>query len=164
MLTSIVEAASGRSFLDYLRSGILHPAGLTDVYIGATAASGRRPGEVSHDHPGVSWSMLQPAANVMVPNTYGGTFPLENGERSGGLVTSAPTVARFISRHAVWEFGGRKGGTRYGTLDGTTSGAVSRGGRIDFAYVFNRRVTDPEHGSITNAINQYLDSHPGILG
>jgi CubicO group peptidase (beta-lactamase class C family) len=108
LLTSIVEAASGSSYLDYLRSEILQLEGLTDVYIGATAASGRRSGEVSYDHPSVSLSMLQPTANVMAPNTYGGAFTLENGEGSGGLVTSAPTVARFISQHAVWEFGGRK--------------------------------------------------------
>ena len=84
----------------------------------------------------------------------------ENNAGSGGLVSTAPTTARFISHHAVWGLGGRTVGTRHGSFDGTTSGARSRPDDIDFAYVFNRRVTDDEHNGITKAIDAYLDAHP----
>ena len=47
VLTSIVEKASGRSFIDYLRQDVLPPFNITDVQLGATAANSRRPDEVS---------------------------------------------------------------------------------------------------------------------
>lgn len=103
--------------------------------------------------------MLQPTATIRLPAVYG-TFALENNAGSGGLVSTAPTTARFISRHAVWGLGGRSVATRHGTFDGTTSGARSRPDGVDFAYVFNRRVTGGEHDGITNDIDAYLDAHP----
>jgi hypothetical protein len=72
-------------------------------------------------------------------------------------------VARFIATHAVWNVGGRELATRYGTLDGTTSGAVSRGDGLDLGYAFNRRVTDAEHDQITAGINGYLDAYGARL-
>ena len=112
--------------------------------------------------------MLQPTTQVWEPVAYGGDFTLENGEGSGGLLTSAPTIARFIATHPVWNedaahLTGRELATRYGTLDGTTSGAVSRPDGLDVGYAFNRRVTDAEHDQITAGINGYLDVHGGAL-
>jgi CubicO group peptidase (beta-lactamase class C family) len=159
LLTSVIEAAAQRPYLDFLRYEVLASEGLTDIWVGATAASGQLPREVRYDHPGVGLSVLQPAAIVRLPAAYG-TFALENNPGSGGLVSTAPTVARFISRHAVWGLGGRSVATRHGAFDGTTSGARSRPDGLDFAYVFNRRVTGDEHDGITNAIDAYLNAHP----
>jgi hypothetical protein len=47
---------------------------------------------------------------------------------------------------------------RDGAFDGTTSIAKSRGDRIDFAVIFNRRVSGSAHNDITNAIEGYLDT------
>ncbi len=164
VLTSVVEAASGRPYLDYLRRNVLQRERIADVYVAATPHMGTWPGEApGYDHPGVGLSLLAPAAEVWEPNAYGGDFILENGEGSGGLVTSARTIARFIARHAVWNAGGRELATRYGTLDGTISGAVSRSDNLDLGYVFNRRVTDAEHDQITTEINGYLDAHGAAL-
>lgn len=159
LLTSVIEAASQRPYVDFLRSEVLAPAGLADVWVGATGASNQLPGEVRYDHPGIGLSVLQPTAMIRVPAAYG-VFALENNAGSGGLVSTAPTIARFISGHAVWGLGGRSVATRYGEFDGTTSGARSRLDGVDFAYVFNRRVSDDEHDSITEAIDAYLDAHP----
>ncbi len=82
---------------------------------------------------------------------------LEVGEGAGGLVTSTGSVARFIGTHAVWNVGGRASGVRHGTLDGTCSGAVSRDDGLDFAYAFNRRVSDADHDGITAALQGVLD-------
>ncbi|MGE0469556.1 MAG: serine hydrolase [Nitrospira sp.] len=159
LLTSVIEAASQRPYLDFLRNEVLAPEGLSDVWIGATATSGQLPGEVRYDHPGIGLSVLQPTADVRLPAAYG-TFALENIPGSGGLVSTAPTVARFISRHAVWGLGWRTVATRHGNFDWTISGARSRPDGIDFAYVFNRLVTYDEHNGITTAIDAYLDAHP----
>lgn len=159
LLTSVIEAASQRPYLDFLRYEVLTPEGFTDVWIGATTASGQLPGEVRYDDPGIGLSVLQPTATVRLPAAYG-SFALENNAGSGGLVSTAPTIARFISRQAVWGLGGRSVATRHGTFDGTTSGARSRPDGVDFGYVSNRRVTDDEHNGITKAIDAYLDAHP----
>jgi CubicO group peptidase (beta-lactamase class C family) len=164
VLTSVVEKASDRSYLDYLRQQILQPMGIHDVHVAATvhaSIAGEVPG---YDHPGIGLSVLQPAAQVWEPVAYGGGFKLENGEGSGGLLASAPTIARFIATHPVWNedaahLTGRELATRYGTLDGTTSGAVSRPDGLDVGYAFNRRLTDAEHDQITAGINGYLDVH-----
>jgi N-acyl-D-amino-acid deacylase len=159
LLTSIVERASGQGFVDFVRREVLAPMGLADLWAGASTLAGRVPDEVRYDHPGVGLTVLQPTAQTLVPNVYG-TFALENSEGTGGLVSTAPTVARFITRHAVWDGGPRLVATRHGTFDGATTGARSRPDNLDFAYLFNRRVTDPEHDGITNAIDAYLTAHP----
>jgi CubicO group peptidase (beta-lactamase class C family) len=161
LLTSIIERASGHGYLDELNSGLLNPMGIHDVFISATAVGSRRPNEVSsYDHPGIKLSQIDVATDTFAPNAYGGDFVLESGEGPGGLLTSAPSIARFIAHHAVWNVGGREIGTRYGTLDGTCTGAFSRGDGLDVAYLFNRRVTDTEHDDITAAINKVLDLNP----
>ena len=164
VLTSVIEAASGRPFLDYLQSEILSPLGIHDVHVAATPHNGRRADEIaSYDDPGIGDSLLQPTLDVREPKAYGGSFVLENGEGAGGLVTSARSIARFIATHAVWDSGGRQLATRYGTLDGAISGAVSRPDGLDFGYTFNRRVTDAEHDQITNGIHTYLNAHGASL-
>ncbi|HET7231421.1 MAG TPA: serine hydrolase [Longimicrobium sp.] len=168
VLTSVIERASGRSYLDFLRREVLAPMGITDMHVAATrnaSIAGEVPG---YDDPGIGPSQLQPAANVWEPAAYGGDFVLENGEGSGGLRTSAPTLARFIATHPVWNqdhfhVAGRELATRYGTLDGTCSGAQSRGDGLDVGYVFNRRVSGAEHDHVTALIGGYLDAHGSAL-
>lgn len=160
LLTSVIEAAAGVGFVQLVRNELLAPLNLMDLWSGATALSGRLPAEVFYDHPAAGLSVLQPAATVWAPTAYGGAFALEGGEGTGGLVSTAATVAKFIGTHAVWGMGGRRPGSRrYGTLDGTCTGAESRGDGIDFAYLFNRRVAVPDQDVFTNAIDAYLNTH-----
>jgi CubicO group peptidase (beta-lactamase class C family) len=133
VLTSIVEAAAGVPYLDYLRSVVLSPENISEVFLGATSSTARLPNEVpTYDHPGVSPSLLDMAADAIAPNAYGGQVLTENSEGVGGLITSTGTVARFLGTHAVWDIGGRQAGTRYGEMDGTGAGAVSRNDEFDF--------------------------------
>ncbi len=164
VLTSIIERASGRSITSYLQSALLAPLGINDLFVAATGAGARRPGEISgYDHPGVKDSQLNVAPGAVEANAYGGDFVLEVGEGAGGFVTSTATIARFIGTHAVWDVGPRAPAVRHGTLDGTCSGAISRRDGIDFAYAFNRRVTDTEHDGITAAIDAVIDRHAATL-
>jgi CubicO group peptidase (beta-lactamase class C family) len=157
LLTSIVEAASGHPYLPFVHHEILAPLGLSDVWNAATGVGGTITREVRYDHPGSGLSVLQPAANVWAPNAYGGAFALENGEGSGGLISTVETMARVISHHAVWGAGGRTPGLRrYGILDGTMAGAASRHDQIDFVYAFNRRVSIEEQEAFTNAFDVHL--------
>jgi CubicO group peptidase (beta-lactamase class C family) len=164
VLTSIVEKASGRTFIDYLRNEVLPPFGIHDVQVGATAANMRKPNEVSsYDDPGFSPSQTDMAVDAIAPNAYGGTFALENGEGEGGLIMSTGTVARFLATHAVWDIGPRQPGfTRYGKFSGTGAAAVSRPDGLDFAYAFNYQVDDPEHDALVKQIHAILDRHLSV--
>ena len=164
VLTSIVEKASGRTFIDYLRNEVLPPFGIHDVQLGATAANMRKPNEVSsYDDPGFSPSQTDMAVGAIAPNAYGGTFALENGEGEGGLIMSTGTVARFLATHAVWDIGPRQPGfTRYGEFSGTGAAAVSRPDGLDFAYAFNYQVDNPEHDALVKQIHAVLDRHLGV--
>jgi CubicO group peptidase (beta-lactamase class C family) len=164
VLTSIVEAASHLPFRDYVVRTVLGPFGVNDLLVGATAAGARLAGEVpTYDHPGVSPSQIDMSAAAIAPNTYGGQVVTENSEGVGGLITSTGTVARVLSRHAVWNIGGRELGTRYGEMDGTGAAAVSRGDGLDFSYAMNRRVTTPEHDDLKGQIERFLDVHGARL-
>jgi CubicO group peptidase (beta-lactamase class C family) len=164
VLTSIVERAAGRPYLDYLRQQVLAPLNINDVQLGATAANARRPHEVaSYDHPGVSPSEADMTADAIAPNAYGGQVVTENSEGVGGLIMSTGTIASFLAMHAVWNIGARELGTRFGEMDGTDAGATSRGDGLDFAFAFNRRVSNPELNVFNGQIDLFLDRHRGHL-
>jgi CubicO group peptidase (beta-lactamase class C family) len=162
VLTSIVEHAAGRTYLDFVQREVLAPRGLSDMWLGATALGGRMPMEVFYEHPSVDLSVLQPTSNVRLPNAYGGKFCLESGEGSGALVSTAYTIAEFITQHAVWGAGGRQTTgrpRRYGLLDGSAAAAESLNSGIDYCYIFNRRILDTEHDMLTDAMKAYIDAH-----
>jgi CubicO group peptidase (beta-lactamase class C family) len=164
VLTTIVEQASGQSFIDYLRQAVLADAGITRVWLAATRSDARRPDEVAtYDHPGVNDSQIDMTPGAMAANAYGGQVVTENSEGVGGLLASTGAVARTIGTHAVWDIGGRQLATRYGEMDGTGVGAVSRADGLDFAYAFNRRVTTAEHDGIKGQIDGFLDEHGSRL-
>jgi hypothetical protein len=48
-------------------------------------------------------------------------------------------------------------------MDGTMSGAISRGDDIDHAYIFNRRVADAEQNAFTDQLDALLDRLGGAL-
>ncbi|WP_020160065.1 serine hydrolase [Methylobacter marinus] len=163
VLTSVVEAASNLPYLDYLRRELLMPLNIHDVDLGATRSGVRRPHEVAtYDHPGVGPSQIDMTATAIAPNAYGAQVITENSEGVGGLVASTGSIARFIATHAVWDMGPRQLATRYGEMDGSGAGAVSRHDGLDFAYAFNRRVTTAEHDGIKGQIDLFLDQH-GIM-
>ena len=87
VLTSIVEKASGSSFIEFLNFELMGPLGIGDVDVGATAENGRKPKEVSsYDDEGASPAQTDMRPDAVAPNAYGGTFVLENGEGAGGLI------------------------------------------------------------------------------
>jgi CubicO group peptidase (beta-lactamase class C family) len=169
VLTSVVERASGLPFVAALGRHLLHELDIHDVEVAATALDARQPDEVAtYDDAVLHDSQLDLAPNVLAPGAYGGDFVLENGEGAGGLMTSAPSIVRLIARYPVWNadklhLTGRELATRYGILSGTSSGATSRPDGLDFAFLFNRRVTDAELDEILLAIHTVLNVHGRAL-
>ncbi|MFC6015716.1 serine hydrolase [Plantactinospora solaniradicis] len=165
LLTAVVERASGLPFIGALDRYVLAEMDIRDVAVGATAVRARQPGEVvGYDHADVHASQLDLAPDALAPNAYGGDLVLETATGSGGLITSAPSITRVIARYPVWNadrthLTGREVGTRYGATDGTSSGATSRSDGLDFAFLFNRRVSDAERGEIRDAVNAVLHVH-----
>lgn len=169
LLTSVVEQASGLPFAAALERHVLRELDIHDVEVAATALGARQPDEVAtYDDDAVHASQFDLAPLALAPNAYGGTFVLENGEGSGGLMTSAPSIVRLIARYPVWNadklhLTGRELATRSGRFAGTSSGATSRADGLDFAFLFNRSVTDAEFNEILHAIHTVLSAHSRAL-
>lgn len=167
VLTSIVEKASGSSFIEFLNFELMGPLGIGDVDVGATAENSRKPKEVaSYDDVGVSPSQTDMRPDVVAPNAYGGTFVLENGEGAGGLITSTGTIARFLGTNAVYGVGPRptvSNGGRYGGLAGSGAAAVNRLDGLDFAFAFNRSVDYADYNILAAQINGIIDRHSKLV-
>jgi CubicO group peptidase (beta-lactamase class C family) len=163
ILTSVVErAVPGTDFLTFLHREILGPRGLTDLFVGRTTRSGVLPGEVTYDAEGTGLSRFEPDLDKQEPVAYGGDFILENSEGTGGLVSTALTMARLISQSAVWGTGGRAVGRRYGSFPGSWTCAKSLANGTDFVFMFNRDVSAEAKDSFTEHLAQFLDPdhHP----
>ena len=169
LLTSIVEQASGLPFVTAVQRDVLSELGIHDVALATTAVGARQPDEVpTYDHADVHASQLNYAPDALAPNAYGGDFVLETGPGSGGLLASAASIAKLIARYPVrnadaTHLTGREVGARYGTWDGTSSGATSRADGLDFAFLFNRRVIDAERDEFRDAIDTVLNAHGRVL-
>jgi CubicO group peptidase (beta-lactamase class C family) len=139
LLGLVVERASGQSFTDFVRQSILAPLGVTDVFLALTLKTQRHAGEVFYEDRGIGLTAVEPDSNALVPSAYGG-FITETMDAGGGLIASAPAVARFVHSHAVWGVGGRSpGAARTGTMAGTRTRAGSRPNGYDYAFLFNTR-------------------------
>ena len=102
--------------------------------------SPRDPREVYYDDPRARGpTALNPRSNAILPAAYGGgDFITDICDSDGGLMTSAETLAHFISQNAVWGFEDARGcPARSGNMDGTSSYATSLENGIDCAYVMN---------------------------
>lgn len=141
LLGMVVEKVTGKHFVQFLREGPLSQDGTHDVFLSHTNAQKRLPDEVWYEDPHKGPSALEPRSNVKVPYPYGGEgWMTERMDSGGGLATTAATLAKFISKHAVWDLGGRAPGSeREGSMAGTTSYAFSRPNGVDCALIFNTR-------------------------
>lgn len=162
LLGMVVEAASGLPFVDYLRSSVLAPLGLSDVAVSRMLAGPAWPNEVGYDEPNIGATPFDPASSGLVPAVDGGEGLItEVFDAPSGLMTTAQTMARFIHTNAVWGMGGRAPGFgRSGSEAGSSSLAVSTTDNVDWAYIFNTRwsledrtVTNPD-GTSTAALDK----------
>jgi len=163
LLGLVVEKASGKRYVDFVRSAPLNRDGTEDVFLAHTSVAAKLPREVWYEDAGRGPSALQPRSNTVVPNPYGGEgYMTELMDSGGGLATTAGTLARFLSKHAVWGMGGRAPGfERSGGMAGTSSYAFSRPNGVDCACIFNTRSFrngDQSYNDLINRLRGLLDS------
>jgi hypothetical protein len=162
-----------------VKTALLQPAGISEVEVISTLASGRTNNEAIVEDEFMGQSPLDLASQLYIPNVYGGDGEInEVGDANAGTGASAHALTQFIHLHKVWGNGPRPAnGTfgwlaRAGSTPGASSLAVSRGDGIDWAYTINTRnwppATSPtldDLGGLTppapaNSITHLLDTTP----
>jgi CubicO group peptidase (beta-lactamase class C family) len=163
---AVVEKVTNMSYFDYVRTTLLQPAGISEVLVFPTLASGRTGNEAICEDEGLGLSPIDLASQLLVPSVYGGDGEInEVGDPNDGTGASAHALTQFIHLHAVWGNGPRAAGAaRSGSTPGASSLAVSRGDGVDWAYVINTRdwppATSPSLDDLGNSITHLLDTTP----
>src|SRR5262245_31155863 len=147
VLGRVLEAVAKKPYAECLEQTILRPLGVKDVKPGRTAAADRDPREVWY------------------PQVKDADFSLEAMDSAGGLIASAPALARFM--RAFWltgeprKTGGREDWTVFGSLPGTTALARQRPDGTDVAVLLNnRREKDyqADNKVLEKAIDEAIDA------
>jgi CubicO group peptidase (beta-lactamase class C family) len=170
LLGMVVEAVSGKSFIDYLRSAVLAPIGLTDD-VAVSQMVSPASNEVGYDEPNLGPTPFAPNTNTLVPAVNGGEGLITQVfDAPSGLMTSAQAMATFIHSNAVWGIGGRAAGSaRSGSEAGSSSLAFSRGDGVDWTYIFNTRwslegrMVTEAGGKTVSALNKLGDDITSLL-
>jgi N-acyl-D-amino-acid deacylase len=144
LLGRVIEKVSGQSYLDYLRTAVLEPAGAKGVALGRTLPADRNPREPFYSDPNRVRNVMRPESKDKVPEPDGG-FCLEALDSHGGLIASAADVARFLTAFAL--DGGPAAdppaaGAIFGSLPGTHTMALLRADGVRIVVLFNQRA-DP---------------------
>ncbi len=164
LLAAVADAVTPqRDYYQYLRAELLQPAGITEVGIFSTLASGRTSQQAIAEDPALGPDALNPGSPLLVPDVYGGDGEInEIGVANDGLGASARAMAQFAHLHAVWGNGGRAPGYgREGSTPGASTFVWSRPDGVDAALVLNTR-TWPA-GAPGNLVDQLQKTIDGLL-
>ena len=124
VLGRVIERAAGTRYIDYVRDKLLGPYGIEDVLLGNVGEGTRVAREVDY------------------PNGAS-AFNTVTGDSAGGLIASAPALARFLQHY--WLGGApRKPGTRgswtfFGSLPGTSAMVRQLPSGVNYAVLMNAR-------------------------
>lgn len=95
-LGKVIQAATGKSYENFVRDEVLRPVGITDMHIGRSYLSDRRTNEVKYYES--EESKMIPAfdgSGRMVPKPYGGN-PIELLGAAGGWIASSAELAKLM--------------------------------------------------------------------
>lgn len=163
---AVVEKVTGMKYMDYVKTALLQPAGITEVAVFPTLASHRAANEAICEDEGLGFNPIDLASQLLLPAVYGGDGEInEVGDPNDGTGASAQAMVQFIHLHAVWGNGPRSPGFgRGGSTPGASSSATSRWDGVDWAYVINTRdwplSTSPTLVDLGDSINHILDTTP----
>ena len=94
ILGRLIEAATGMTYEEFVQSELLHPCGITDMYIGTGPLSGRREREVTYYNGEGTVESLY-GGNEAVEWPYGG-FCVESLDAAAGWVATACDLVTFL--------------------------------------------------------------------
>jgi CubicO group peptidase (beta-lactamase class C family) len=139
ILGRVIEKVTGATYESNARA-LLKPLGVTSVALGRSLPEKRNPLEPFYADVGMATNAITGAGKVDWPD---GGFVLEMMDSHGGLIASAPDLARFL--HAYWISGEpRKGGpgdaAAFGSLPGTFAMVRQRPDGTNIVALFNRRI------------------------
>ena len=97
VLGRVIEKLTGKSYGDFVKEGVLAPAGIKSMRLGRSLEAGRAPGEVRYYTPEAETAeSVFPGQPGKVPWPYGG-FNLEAMDAHGAWLASAVDLARFAA-------------------------------------------------------------------
>jgi hypothetical protein len=167
ILGRVVEKASGKPYVNYLRDDLFGPYGITNIIQARSRPRDLDPWEIWYADTALTRSAVDFPTNIQVRYVDGGYY-LESFDAFGGLSASAGDLCRYMLRY--WVAGEQRvpGSSYgwsyifYGSLPGTTTvihqnitqNSSSTNG-LEFAALFNERTggndNDEAHTAIVNA-------------
>jgi CubicO group peptidase (beta-lactamase class C family) len=139
LLGRVIELASGREYMAYLRSAILTPENL-DVDFWATNPALHEDDRIVQEDWRTGLSTLFPRSDDEVARVFGGGGRyFESSKSMTSLTASASTLTRFASRHAVRGNGGRTVNCMNGSAPGARTSICSAANGYDWAVVVSTR-------------------------
>jgi len=166
ILGRVVEKASGKPFINYLREDMFLPVGVTNIIQSRSRPWERDPWEIWYADTGTTRSAVDFPTNITVRYVDGGHY-LESFDAFGGLSASATDLCRYMLNY--WVGGDRRipgssyGWTYlfYGSLPGVTtviSQSISQNSGdtngLEFTALFNERTGGNDNEEAYNAIYQ----------
>ncbi|HZL37539.1 MAG TPA: serine hydrolase [Tepidisphaeraceae bacterium] len=144
VLGRVIEKVTGEPYLKFVNKEILSPLGIGSVELARSLPADRNPREPQYLDPDRGPNVVNSKGprNVPAPD---GTFYIEAMDSHGGLIASAPDLARFLN--AYWISGEPRQGNGqswafFGSLPGTFTLVQQQPNGINVAALFNQR-TDP---------------------
>ncbi|KAI9809202.1 MAG: hypothetical protein M1825_002493 [Sarcosagium campestre] len=143
LLSRVVEYVTGRDYYDYLQDkvfGSCQGSHCDEIRRWATSASSHQNDSVIQESRLSGLSALEPRKFAIVPCVYGGDgMYKESGYGVASLAASARMIVQFVENHASWGIGGRRYGSRWGSMEGVSTWVESQPDRIDWAVTVNTR-------------------------
>jgi CubicO group peptidase (beta-lactamase class C family) len=156
MLGLVIEHVSGKTFIDDVKQATCAPLGISDVFLGQTLMSHKRPDEALAEDPGLTPTAFDPNSSLLLPAAYGG-FIVETMDSGGGLIASTPALVHFAHHYAAWGAALRSSGSsaRTGSEPGARTRVGSRSNGFDYAFALNTRYN--LEGAIDSNGTDYID-------
>ncbi len=168
VLGRVIEKASGKSYIDYLRDDLFGPVGINNIILSRSRPADRDPWEIWYAGTATRRSAVDFPANVTVRTVDGGYY-FESFDSFGGLSASAGDLCRYMLSY--WVAGAKREPTAqyswnyvfYGSLPGTSAVIHQRVSQtrtsasgLEFVTLFNERTgsgddDDEAHAAILNA-------------
>lgn len=161
VLGRVIEKASGKRYIEYVRQEILAPLGIQSVELGRSRPAERNAAEPWYSDPNRGPSVFD-NQTVSLPD---GGFCLEAMDAHGGLIASTADLCRFFM---AYRMDGepraphdRIQGTFFGSLPGTFSIVVQRPDGLVLAAILNRRCDSSgrDYFSLKERLERALGNH-----